>query len=469
MRGFVTLAAGMLLTQLIGFVALAYAARHLGPHALGTATFALNVALYFTIPANFGIAVLGIRDIARTPERAREIAGEVLAIRIVFGTITAGAMALLAPVLAADADTRRLLPFAALVVVAGSFSGEWVLFGLQRSGPVALARFAGQAAYGLLVLLALGTGFGGSKDLVLYTTLSIVATSLLTLFAAWRAVGAPTPASGYRALRARVLASAPLGLALVMVQVYQSIGAVLLGYLKSPAEVGIYGVAQKIPLALYGVMDIWSATLFPQAARLIERDPVTLRTQVRTFVSLSLALAIPLMVGGAITGAGLMPLLFGDQYDAAGGPFIVLLAGLTIALVTVNPASVLAAGGEERRYARALIWGALVTVALALALIPLDGVTGAALAVLGAELAILAFVVRRFTVVVGGGLALDVPRTLRILAATAVMAAAMLLVGLGAGVLVQIGAGLVVYAAVAPLLGVVRMSELRALRGGAGA
>jgi O-antigen/teichoic acid export membrane protein len=463
LRGFATLASGMLFTQIIGFVALAYAARHLGPQDLGAATFALNVALYFTIPANFGIAVLGIRDIAREPERGREIAGEVLAIRIVLGTITAGAMVLLAPVIAADEDTRKLLPFAALVVVAGSMSGEWALLGLQRSGAVAFARFAGQLTYGLLVLLALGTGFGGAKDLVLYTTLSIVITSLVTLFSAWRAVGAPTPRSGYRAMRARVLASAPLGLAFVMIQVYQSIGAVLLGYLKSPGAVGQYGVAQKIPIALYGVMDLWGATLFPQAARLADTDHAELRAQVRVFMTLSLAIAVPLTVGGVIAGPDLIPLLFGDAYDPASGPFVVLLAGLAIALVTINPASVLAAGGHERPYAWALTGGAVLTVVLALVLIPLDGVRGAAFAVLGAELAILVFVSRRFAAV-AGGFSFDTARALRIVAASAAMAGAMLLVGLGAGVLVQIAAGAAVYALAVPVFGVVRREELRLLR-----
>lgn len=467
LRGFATLGAGMLATQLIGFVALAYAARKLGPHDLGAATFALNLALYFSIPANFGVAILGIRDIAREPERAREIAGEVLAIRVVLGLVTAGAMALLAPVLAADHDTRRLLPLAALVVVAGSVTGEWTLLGLQRSGAVALARFAGQASYGLLIALALGTGFGAARRFVLFTTISILITSLVTLVAAWRAAGAPAPRAGLRALRARALASAPLGVAVVMVQVYQSIGALLLGYLKGSGAVGQYGVAQKIPLALYGLVDLWSATLYPQAARLAVNDRAGLRDQVRVFVSLSLALAVPLAVGGAIAGPDLIPLLFGDAYDAAGGAFIVLLAGLAVALVTVNPGSVLAAGGDERRYALALAGGALATVALAFVLIPLDGVTGAALATLGAELAILLFVSRRFATLVGG-FAFDSGRALRVLAATAAMAAAMLLVGLVSGVVVQVVTGAVVYVLAAPALGVVRFSELRALRRKAG-
>jgi O-antigen/teichoic acid export membrane protein len=250
---------------------------------------------------------------------------------------------------------------------------------------------------------------------------------------------------------------------MVMIQIYQSIGAVLLGYLKGSGAVGLYGVAQKIPLALYGVMDLWGATLFPQAAT--TTDPAALRAQVKVFVSLALAVAIPLVAGGAITGPDLIPLLFGDDFSAAGWPFVILLAGLAVALVTINPGSVLAAGGEERRYAKALTGGALLTVALAFALIPADGVRGAAVAVLLAELAILVFVSRRFALI-AGGFDVDVPRALRVLAATAVMCGAMLLAGLGAGVLVQIGVGLVVYAVAAPLLGVVRMSELRALRGG---
>lgn len=463
LRGFSTLAAGMLVTQLIGFAALAYAARELGPGNLGAATFALNVALYFATAANFGVGVLGIRDVAREPERGREIVGQVLAIRVVLGLVTAATMVALAPVLAADEDTRRLLPLAALVVVAGTVSGEWALFGLQRSAAVAVARLAGQVTYALLVVLLLGTGFGGAREFVVFTVVSISITSVMTLVATWRAIGSPRPQAAIGPLVVRVRASAPLGIALASMLVYQTISVVMLGYTKGTEAVGQFGAAQKIPLALYGVMDIWGATLFPQAARLADTDRDELRRQVGTFLSLTIIAAVPLAVGGALAGPELVPLLFGEAFRDAGGPFVILMAGLAVAMVAVNQGSVLAAGGDERSYARILIAGAVVTIVLGMFLIPLDGVRGAAFAILGAEMTILGLTAWRFAVHVGA-VTLEGARIARGAAAATVMAAVMVMAGRSVGVVAEILLGAISFAAAAVALGVVRRSDLAELR-----
>jgi O-antigen/teichoic acid export membrane protein len=460
LRGFGVLALAMLATQVVGFVALAYASRELGPEDLGAANFALNAALYFAIPANFGLAILGVRDVAREPGRAAVVVGEVLSLRLALGVALTVLMIVLAPVVASDPQTRELLPLAAIAVLAGQLSGEFALLGLEASKPVALARIAGQGVYAVLVLLALGTGDEGARAFVLYSALSILITSLVTLVAAVRRVGRPRLTLHRPRLSGRLIASAPLGVVVVMIQVYQTIGALLLGYLDSAAAVGQYAVAHKIPLVLYGVMDLWSAMLYPSVTRLAGVDDRALAQEVGRFMTLSLAVAVPLAVGGALVADDLLPLLFGAAYDGAGGAFAILLAGFGLALVTVNPGSALAAGGDERRYAVALVAGAFLTVAAGLALVPAAGPTGAALATVIAEVVILAFVLRRFTTLFGRP-PLDAGRLVRVAGLTAVMAGAMVAVGAVAGVVVQVLAGAAVVLAGAPLLGIVRRSDVR--------
>lgn len=459
LRGFALLGAATLFTQAVGFVAYAIAARELGPERFGAASVALSFALYFGIPANFGLAVMALRDTAREPERRREILGEVLALRVGLGIVCAGALALAAPLLASDENTRRLLPLAALTVVAGSISGEWALLGVERRGAVALARFAGQAAYGALVIAALGAGFGAARNYVLYTVLSILIVSVMTQVVALRAIGAPVAPRARAALGRRVTASAPFGLAIVMIQVYLSIGLVMLSFLEGAAAAGQFAVAQKIPLALYGLSDLWSATLFPLVARLMASDRTALREQVAVFVSLSAAIAVPLVVGGALVGDDLIPRLFGEPFAPAATAFAVLLGGLGLALVTVNFGSVLAAGGDERRYAVGVTAGAVLTLVLDAALIPPFGVLGAALAVAIAEVAILGYLLHRYRAMLGA-VALEASRLARIVMATAVMAAVLVALA-DADVLVRLAAGAITYLVAAAALGLVPRDVLR--------
>lgn len=456
LRGFALLGAATVFTQLVGFAAYVVAARALGPRDFGAASVALNLALYFGIPANFGVAITGSRDIAREPERRREVLAEILTLRVATGALCAAALALAAPLLAADGDTRRLLPLAALTVVANSLSGEWALLGLERRGFVALTRFVGQGAYGVLVLAALGSGFSGAQNYVLFTVLSLLITSVLSQAASLRAIGVgslPTIAT----LRRRVVSSLPLGLVLVMVQVYLSLGLVVIGYLKGAAYAGQFAVAQKIPLALYGINDLWNATLFPLAARLVNTDRESLRRQIGVFVSLSVTVGAPLVAGGALLGHDLVPKLFGDEFSPAIPSFVVMLFGVALAFVTVNFVSVLVAADDERQYALAMTLGAVATLVLDLGLVPLMGILGAAVAIVIAELAILVFVLRRYRAVVGA-VPLEGDRLVRVGLATLALVLTILVLD-GTGVLVRLGAGAGVYLAACLALGVARRSD----------
>ncbi|PZS36498.1 MAG: hypothetical protein DLM61_00110, partial [Pseudonocardiales bacterium] len=153
--GFSALAGTMLVTQAIGFAALALASRELGPNYLGAANFATNITIYFAIPANFGLALLGMRDIAREPERAREIAGQILTLRLGIAIASAGTLAATAPLIAPNANTQALLPLAALAIPLDALSAEWVLLGCERRVATALARLAGQALYAVLIFTLL--------------------------------------------------------------------------------------------------------------------------------------------------------------------------------------------------------------------------------------------------------------------------------------------------------------------------
>ncbi|MDX6643511.1 MAG: hypothetical protein QOD76_1473 [Solirubrobacteraceae bacterium] len=462
LTGFAALGATTLVTQAIGFVALAVAARRLGPGNLGSATLAINITLYFAIPANFGLTLLGIRDIAREPERSREIVGEILVLRIVLAVAMAALLLGVTPLVAADARTQDLLPLAALLIPIDAFNGEWVLFGQQRPVGVAFARLAGQTAYGALVVLLITGGLHGARQYVGYTVLSVLITALLAQSLAWRRMGRPRPTVNRAALWRRTAASFPLGIAVIAVQVYVSIGAVMLGYLNDSAAVGQFSVAQKLPLALIGVVQLWSASLYPQAAKLMAERRDELRAQVSLFTNLSVVMGLPLAAGAIVVGPDLIRLLFGPAYGPAGPAFAWIMGAIALSLLTVNVSSVLAAGGDERRYAVGRTIGAVASVLVNAAAIPLFGVEGAAATMLIAEALVLAYMFLRYLRVVGP-VAVDATRAVRAAAATAIMAGAVLAVGDGVPVLLRIALGVAVYAVAGVAVGVLRRDELRRL------
>jgi O-antigen/teichoic acid export membrane protein len=458
--GFAVIAAATVVTQAIGFVALALVARKVGPSHLGAYTFAYAIAVYLTLPINFGIGMLGVREVAREPSRTREIAAEIFTLQLAIALVCLGLIALLANVLA-DGDAVRLLPIAGVAQVFQLTAFDWTMQGLQRLGIVAIARLAGQILFGVLVVVFLTGGYTGIARYAWFNAGGLLLTAIIMIVALGRLHGAPALVLDTGRLWRRLRFSVPLGISVVLTQVYYSIDSVMLGYLKNDAAVGIYGVAYKIPLALTAFTLLWLQALYPHAAAMGDQQTARMRSQLGRVAAFSIAIALPLGVGASLVATGTMGTMFGGAFASAGTPFALLTWWTALNGVKVNFASVLLARGEQRQIMIASGIGAVVNIGVNLYAIPHYGVIGAGAATISAESLVTLYLARRAHLSLGG-LELEWDRVARAALATAAMAGAVLLaepLGLG----IQILTGLVAFTVLALAFGVVRRDELRSV------
>ena len=460
--GFAALGAATLVAQVIGFLVLAIAARRLGPGPIGSFSFALSLVGYFSIPANFGITVLGTRDLARDPSRAKTLIGEVTAIQGALVLVPYVLVVALAPLLGADELSTDLIPVVALTFVLEAASLQWVLYGRQRFTVLALARLAGSIVTLVWVLAFVNEGGGdaGARALAWATVAGVAAFALVTLAVVVRSEGRPELVLQRMRLVRRFIAGVPFGLAAVMISIYYSIDSVMLGYLRSTEEVGQYAVAYKLPLAIIAIGALWASVLFPHASALAPRDPDLLRRQLGFFSSVAFVGAAPLAVGAALVGDDLMPELFGPEFEPAGTPFIVLSWAAAIVVFTISSGTVALASGEDRHYVYAVTAGAGLNLAANFAVIPLFGMTGAAAATVAAEVVVFAVVWRRLLERLGP-VPLEWSRIARTLAATAVMTVVVLAIGDALSATARVLVGVAVYSVAAVALGAVHRGEIR--------
>jgi len=248
-----------------------------------------------------------------------------------------------------------------------------------------------------------------------------------------------------------------------MVEVFYSIDFLILGILEGTDEVGQYYAAYRIPLALITLAGLWVTVFFTQAATLYVENREALRHQVQRSLQLAVAVAVPLGVILSLASGELMPALFGDAFEAASAPFALLIWSTALVLVNVNLAPILIAAGEDRRYAIGVSIAAAINVALNFALIPAFGTSGAAVATIAAELAILIYSARMLSRLIGA-LRISRAHVLKILAASFASGAVFLAVSAAAGLWVGLVVATATYAAAALLAGLVTAGEIRALR-----
>ena len=459
--GFAALAAATLFAQLIGFFMLAVIARRLGPQDIGSYSFALTLMGYFAIPANFGVTALATRELARDPQRVKPLLGEIMALQGVLCLVPYAILVALAPVLAADETSEGLIPIIGLTFTLEAASLGFVLFGFQRFGVMAIARAAGAVTFAVLVYFLVHEG--DTTPLAWIHLAGVAATTIVTVIAVLRLSGSPRLDVGARDLVRRFRVGVPFGISAVMISVYYTVDALLLGYIRGTEEVGQYAVAYRIPLAILAFAALWGSVLFPHFSALADRR-VEVREQIGYFASLALVASLPMLAGSIVVGEQMIPGLFGEAYEPAGTPFIVLMFAAALVPFSINWGTSSVALGDEKHQAIAVTLGAVLNLVANLIVIPEYGMTGAAVTTVAAEVVVFAYLIWRIEKLVGGHPRLDWNRIGRAAAATTVMVLVLVLLvpdRWTAGSKVAVGA-LVFLVCAAPLR-IVKRSELRAL------
>ena len=228
-----------------------------------------------------------------------------------------------------------------------------------------------------------------------------------------------------------------------------SFDVVLLGLLGKRADVGYYTAAYRVCFLVLGIQVALYAAYLAAAAR--ADGPAALGRVVSRSLALASAVSLPILVGGFLVAEPLMTLLFGPAF-AVGAPLLRwLLVSISFALGHEAFSGALLASGATRRELAITGTAAAVNVSANLLVIPAYGASGAAMVTAATEgMALLLFISAgrqaRWGVRVGG----IVPS----LAATAIMAGALLLVGSGPHVLIRIGMAAAVYVVALLAIGV---------------
>lgn len=373
-KSFLTLALGEGGARLLGFVATVMLARRLGPGGYGLITVGLTLVAWFAIVVNAGTEVLNVRDIARAPERFRELADRVLGLRVTLSILAAGTFAIGAYLLAPSPETRSVYVRFALVLPPIAFNLRWMVLGVGGARAVAMANVAsrlvfvvgvaflvtepadtlrvpyleavGEAAYAFMILALLSGRFGFARPRV--------------DLAAWRA----TLRQSFPLMVNAFAAAAVLGFDIVVVEL-----------VFGPVELGYYGAALKPVMVLLGSLGLLSVTFLSaySAARGESAVALFLRTS-RLLVGFALAAAIVLSAGSAL----IVGQLYGHTYRSSALLLAVVAWVLPFAALATPYSAALVAANRQRRLARNNLVAAGFTIVADLAVIPLFGTEGAA-------------------------------------------------------------------------------------------
>lgn len=388
-------AAAELLGKFASLALLAFLAREEGPVGLGVFVLALAWCELATTPIEMGFDRYMLRRVAADHASLEALFGNVLALKLGRALPVVAVSWLLVAVTDQGATTREAIYLltGALLLESARYTVFAVFNAHERGDLVATSLVTHRllsAALGITVL-ALGHGVVAVAATYTASAAAALAVALRLLVGAVGWPGLHLPAADRRELRRQSLPFATQDLFSMGIA---RVDAVMLSALASKAIVGFYGAAYRLLEATLFVSSALSGAFAAMFTYLGEDSDPPIRAVFQRALKATLALLVPAAVVLAILAEPVLRLIFGAGFEDAAGALRVLAAVVVIlGLVRIATALVVSRCDPSvlvPRFGLALA----ANVALNVALIPPLEATGAALAMLGAELLLAAATMR---------------------------------------------------------------------------
>lgn len=379
LRRTAALLAGETAARAIGFAVVVLLARRLGPSGFGVVTLGLTLVTFFAYIVDSGTELLNVREVARTPSRFREIAEQMLGLRLMLSVVAAVVFIAGVEIVAKSPFTRDTVVLFAIILPAIALNLRWMALGVGGSRAIA----AGNIASRLVVLLGALLLVSDSADLKRVPFLEAAAElayGLIVLSVVGGSVGVIRPRANLAVWRSTLRQSVPFTVGGVARAMMSTFDIIVISLVLGPRDVGIYGVAAKPALFAAGAVALFSlsflsafsATAVGEAALLHGR---ALRTSFLACVGMAAVLC---------AAAPLVPLVFGESYRDAVPVVAVIAWRIPVAVLGLMYSSVLIAHDRQTTVMRNSVVAVVPTITFSLVAILLFGLIGAAVASIAA-------------------------------------------------------------------------------------
>lgn len=378
--GALTAARGV--TAILTLVTTIYLARVLAPSAYGILSWSLAYFSYFALLPDLGLGVLGTREVARDPARTPHLVSHILGMRALLAVLALGLFLLVL------GGLDKPLPFKSVVAVQGlgllgiAVALDWVYQGVERMGVLAVRNVvvAVCTLAGILILVQ-------RPDQVVLAAAAMVTALVVgngwVLLTYRRDFGRVRPHFDWSVWRTLLAPALPIAAVHGLAAINANMDQLMLGLIRSEAEVGWYAAAYRLLLAALIPSQILQQAFLPSLSK-ASGDPEAMRAQGRMFAASLFAFGLPIGAAGVVLAPDLIA-LFGASYAPAAPALAILMVHLILMYVDLALGNPLVAWDRQRFYMYAFIGGAAANVVLNLALIPRYGVEGAAFATLASE------------------------------------------------------------------------------------
>ena len=368
-----------------------YVSRILGPAGTGRVSFATSLISYFTMFSQLGIPTYGIRTCSKVRNNHVELtrtAHELLAINLIMSVISYTLLALALIFVPALHEDRVLYMVVSSTILLTSIGLEWLYKALEQYRYIAVRsiifKFIAMAAMFLLV--------HKQKDYVIYGGIAIFASSASSVFNfinVHKYIDLK-PVGNYNLKRhlKPVMVFFAMACATTL---YLNMDTLMLGFILTKSDVGIYNAAVKIKSLLVSVVTSLGAVLLPRSSYLIQKKQwKKFRVVSRKALDFVFILSSAFMVYFILYARFGIMLLSGGYFEPSIVPMRIIMPTLVfIGVTNITGIQIMVPLGREKSVLLSEVVGLVINLIINAMLIPNMASTGAAIGTLVAEFSVL--------------------------------------------------------------------------------
>jgi O-antigen/teichoic acid export membrane protein len=378
---FAFLSAAELICRTTSVIVTLSLAQRLGVDGYGRIEFAFNVVFWLVLLLRDSSDVIVSRELSRHPRLIRPLVDQVLAYKTMLALLLFSALALVGSLTLTDRSDLRTLVLYGSMLFTTAIGLDFVFRGRERMGLVALSLCIRTGIYAAGVLYCVRDASRIAWVPLLLTGGEAAGISIVWL-SYLKNYRLPRPRISFRFLTIMVQRGRTVCLIQLSQAVIISADLLVVGFLSSWGDVGLYGAPYRMVTALLTFGLILQQAAFPTLSRLWREKAGAGREALDSLVEVLMTGLVPVAVGCTVLADPLVHLVLPSAYAGAGTLLALGIWRAPLLILAYLYQTTLIALNRESVGVRTLVAGAIGIVPLVALLRVTLGLPGASLAVI---------------------------------------------------------------------------------------
>lgn len=374
-------------SRVLQFAVMLYAARLLSQQNFGKFSFALSLSFMAVILADLGINTLLIREISRNKNLVSKYFINAFSIKIVLSIITFFIIVAVLNALNYPEITRQIVYIIWLFTILSTFTE--LFYSIFRAFEqmfydafLKILRMSILAVAGIYVLFK---GYGVIIFSYTFVFTEIIVITIASLIALKKFIKLDIVIDPVF-IKSTLKKALPFGLAFIFGGIYFFIGSIILSKIKGDFEVAIFSAAYNIALALLFIPTVYTNAIYPVLSRYYKQSKPELKLLYEKSFKYLYIIGIPISLGIYALANRIIFFLYGTEYHSSTIALKIISLYLFLKFINFLLGTVLSSINKQNKRMLGQGITAGFSILLNIFLIPIIGFVGAALSTLITEI-----------------------------------------------------------------------------------